>query len=146
GLVHVIYGTGARLSAAGNQIWHQRLSGRETPSLLGNAASNDRFGGALPGAPFGGGAAGFSGMWSDVSQRCVGKTHCHLSARLLVNNPGTAAAGRSVVQVFLSADATLGTDDTLLDEGTFGPLAAGATRQLPVELELDASAGGMFLI
>ncbi len=42
GAVNVLYGTGAGLSASGNQFWHQN-----SPGVLGTAEPNDSFGSAL---------------------------------------------------------------------------------------------------
>jgi hypothetical protein len=51
GVVNVIYGSSAGLTASGNQLWHQNRSG-----IKGTAGTNDQFGGALAAANFGRGA------------------------------------------------------------------------------------------
>ncbi len=73
---------------------------------------------------------------------------CRIKAKFSVENSGGTVAPASTLEIYLSNDAAFGGGDTLLEAITVGPLDAGAT--VPVKMNLDlalgVSASGSFLI
>jgi hypothetical protein len=118
GAINVIYGTARTgLNAGGifpgerpDQFWHQDLGGIADVGEL-----NDRFGLTLaslgPGPAAG---ARLSGEWAPVRQTC-GQA-CRLHGHISASNPGIIKAEEWILCFYLSTDATLNDDDTLLDE------------------------------
>jgi hypothetical protein len=98
--------------------------------------------------PFSSGA-GFSGAWKGVTQHCHERepeVRCKVVGILAVTNPGTRTAGRSVVQLFLSADQNLDGEDELVKTLDLRPLRAGRTVVKRIKATLHQSVSEKVLI
>ena len=95
---------------------------------------------------------GLSGEWiAQPTQRCVGGgagAHCDVSATLRVFNPGSTIAGRTIAQVYLSADEFLDAGDQLVEPAlNVKKLDAGEGDEVGVRFRIDGGgAAGKFLI
>lgn len=139
GLMQVLFGTATGLSADFDQIFAQG-----DPKVGETRETGDRFGAALTGSA---GGPGLSGEWKRAEQECT-STHCTLKGKLRVTNPGTATAGKSLTEFYLSADAVLDETDVLIRTKGLKGLAPAASRlqRIAVRLAPGQSAEGMFLI
>jgi Beta-propeller repeat/CARDB len=94
---------------------------------------------------------GLSGVWQTLIQDCPDKEKelkCTLEGDMLVFNPGTATAARSVLKFFLSGDAIWDDGDSLLDEVKVKRLDPGESDliHLRAKLPKDQNASGDFVI
>ncbi len=148
GAVHLFRGGGLGFSVLnGNQYWSQNTAG-----VAGASEAGDNFGGGLPLSPKQGpGGPGFSGLWEyagvDLNIRRE-QVDSRVVARLMVFNPGGEIASRSVVEVYLSSDDVLSSDDRLIFvDRRFPALDPGESRSMMVrETIRDLDASGFRLI
>jgi hypothetical protein len=102
GSVHVIYGSTSGLTATGDQIWHQDISGIE-----GVAAGGDLFGSALSAGDFN------CDGYSDLAVGTPGET-------VTAGFPPVTAAGAGAVNVIYGSATGLSTLDSIWYQGTGG--------------------------
>jgi FG-GAP repeat/CARDB len=131
GAVHVFRGGGLGISVLNsNQYWTQGSTG-----IAGGVEAGDAFGGGLPYSPrLGPGGPGFSGVWQSASfdlRRRADRFDSRVRGELVVFNPGGEPAADSVVEIWLSNDDQLSSNDTLVHrERRFKALKPGESRVL----------------
>lgn len=131
GAVHVLRGGSLGISVlSANQYWTQNSAG-----IAGGVEAGDAFGGGLPFSPrLGPGGPGFSGVWQSVSfdlRRRPDRFDSRIRGELVVFNPGGEPADDSVVEIWLSNDDQLSSDDALIHrERRFKALKPGESRVL----------------
>jgi hypothetical protein len=90
--------------------------------------------------------ADLTGIWSKVAQTCSINSHgqlsCRVKGRLTVRNIGIADAPSSLVNYYLSTDATFDGGDTPLKQATTGIVHPGRPRNRTFSADLPPSVSG----
>ena len=93
-----------------------------------------------------------TGTWSTVAQTCSvnghGQLSCHVKGKLTVQDIGIADAASSLVNYYLSNDATFDEGDTLLKQAATGSVHPGRprNRSLSANLPPGVSGSGRFIL
>lgn len=91
-----------------------------------------------------------TGTWVTLTQKCnASGRKCKLKGSFEVRNEGELQAGRSTLAFYLSDDATLDADDTLLRQDTVSGIAPDGTVRVSIQklkLAAGVSASGKFVI